>query len=257
MKAGAGSVPGRVVAAWRLTWTLTTLVVVQALVCFVAVLPPVLIWRLLQRVTGSHPTAQWLVGSAAVVPLYVLFALLLALVSPLAVRALGWRTPPDAEMRLAEMGWPLLSWVRFGASVHLARVVAGTLFRGTPIWTAHLRLNGARLGKRVYINSLSVSDYNLLTCGDDVVVGGGVHMSGHTVEKGVVKTGRVHLGDRVTIGLDCVVEIDVEIGSDVQVGAMSFVPKHARLPGGATYVGVPAMPIGQSAAARHQHERAT
>ena len=62
-----------------------------------------------------------------------------------------------------------------------------------PYWTAHLRLGGARLGKRVLVNSLSVSDYNLIECGDDVVIGGAVHLSGHTVEAGVVKTARVEL----------------------------------------------------------------
>ena len=70
---------------------------------------------------------------------------------------------------------------------------AGTLFRGTPLWTSHLRLSGARLGKRVYVNTLSISDYNSLECGDDVVIGGAVHQSGHTVEAGVVKTARVRL----------------------------------------------------------------
>ena len=58
-----------------------------------------------------------------------------------------------------------------------------------------------------------MSDYNLIECGDDVVIGGGVHLSGHTVEAGVVKTAPVRLGNKVTIGLGSVVEIGVEIGS--------------------------------------------
>jgi hypothetical protein len=40
-----------------------------------------------------------------------------------------------------------------------------------------------------------VSDYNLIECGDDVVIGGAVHLSGHTVEAGVVKTARIRLGN--------------------------------------------------------------
>jgi acetyltransferase-like isoleucine patch superfamily enzyme len=177
------------------------------------------------------------------VPSYVLFALCLMVVSPMATRLLGWRTPSDAELRLADMSWPLLDWVRYGASIHLVRVVAGSLFRGTPLWTYHLRLSGARLGNRVYVNSLAVSDYNLLECGDDVVIGADVHLSGHTVEAGVLKTAGVRLGHNVTIGIGSVIEIGVEIGSDVQIGALSFVPKHATLKGGVVYVGVPAAPI--------------
>jgi hypothetical protein len=190
-----------------------------------------------------NPVVLVVVVSLALMPAYVLFALCLMMVSPLALRLLGWRTPADASMRLADIDWQLLSWVRYGASIHLVRLVAGTLFRGTPIWTMHMRLAGAKLGRRVYVNSLAVSDYNLLECGDDVVIGAAAHVAGHTVEHGVVKTAHVRLGDRVTIGIGSVIEIGVEIGPDAQVGAMSFVPKHARLPGGVTYVGVPAEPI--------------
>ena len=95
----------------------------------------------------------------------------------------------------------------------------------------------------MYVNSLSVSDYNLIECGDDVVIGGAVRLSGHTVEAGVVKTAPVKLGDNVTIGLGSVIEIGAEIGSDCQIGALSFVPKHARLPGAVVYGGVPAVPL--------------
>lgn len=141
------------------------------------------------------------------------------------------------------MDWPLLQWARYGASIHVVRFIAGSLLRGTPLWTAHLRLSGARLGRRVYVNSLSVSDYDLIECGDDVVIGGGVHMSGHTVEAGVVKTARVRLGNNVTIGLGSVIAIGVEVGSNAQIGALSFVPKYARLPGGVVYAGAPAVPL--------------
>ena len=95
----------------------------------------------------------------------------------------------------------------------------------------------------MYVNSLAVSDYNLLEWGDDVVIGAAVHLSGHTVEGGVVKTAGVRLGSNVTIGIGSVIEIGVEIGSNAQVGAMSFVPKHTTLKGGVVYVGVPAAPI--------------
>lgn len=149
-------------------------------------------------------------------------------------------------MPIADLDWPLLRWVRYAASIHLARIIAGTLFRGTPLWSIHLRLYGARLGRRVYINSLGISDYNLIECGDDVVIGGAVHLAGHTVEGGVVKTARVRIGHDVTIGLGSVIEIGVEIGPNSQVGALSFVPKHTTLAGGHVYAGAPAVPLDPS-----------
>ena len=235
--------PSRPVVAWRIGWTVASLVTVQTLVCGVSAAPVVLIWYGLVSVTASAPIARLALFSVAIAPSYVLFALCVMIVSPLTLRLLRWQTPPDAEMRIADMDWALLRWVQFGASIHLVRIIAGTLVRGTPLWTSYLRLSGARLGKRVYVNSLSISDYNLIECGDDVVIGGAVHLSGHTVEAGVVKTARVRLGHNVTIGLGSVIDIGVEIGSDSQVGALSFVPKYTKLKGGVVYAGTPAMPI--------------
>ena len=132
-----------------------------------------------------------------------------------------------------------MRWARYMVASHMVRVLAGGMFRGSPIWTAYLRLNGAKIGKGVYVNSLFVSDHNLLEFGDDVVIGSEVHLSGHTVEGGVVKTGRVRLGRQVTIGLGTVIDIGVTIGDSCQVGALSLVPKHTTLEPGETYAGVP------------------
>ena len=229
--------------AWRIAWALVSLVVVQTLVCGLAAAPAALMWWGVLHITESGTAARWLLVILTVAPSYVLFAIALMIVSPVVLRILRWETPADVELPIAGLDWPVLRWVRYGASIHLVRVIAGTFFRGTPFWTYYLWLCGARVGKRVYVNSLSVSDYNLLHFGDDVVIGGGVHLSGHTVEHGLLKTARVRLGDDVTIGLGSVIEIGVEIGSHTQIGALSFVPKYARLEGVCTYAGAPAVPI--------------
>lgn len=229
----------RVRMAWRVLWTLVSLVAVQTIVCAIAVAPAVLMWQWWLSLGGADRLARSALISLAIVPSYVVFAVCLIVLSPLPLRLLRWQTPPDAAMRIADMDWDLLRWVRYGASIHLVRMFAGTLFRGTPLWTLHLRLHGARLGRRVYINSLSLSDYNLIECGDEVVIGGDVHLSGHTVEAGVVKTGRVRIGSHVTIGLGSVIEIGVEVGANAQIGALSFVPKRLKLEGGHVYAGAP------------------
>ena len=58
-----------------------------------------------------------------------------------------------------------------------------------------------------------------------------------------MKTVPVRLRDRVTVGLGSVIGIGVTVGSDVQIGALSPVPKHAMLEGGWVYVGVPVRPL--------------
>jgi len=178
-----------------------------------------------------------------ILPSYMVFALSLMVLSAVAGRVTGVHTPENTEMRIADLDWPLMKWAQYMVATHVVRVLAGALFRGSPIWTAYLRLNGARLGRRVYVNTLSISDHNLLEFGDDVVIGADVHLSGHTVEGGVVKTAGIRLGHNVTIGLGSVIDIGVEVAPHSQVGAMSLVPKHTKIPAGSVYAGIPAKPL--------------
>ncbi len=229
----------RMVHFWRITWAVSTLVLVEIVVCGLSVLPVVILWSQLLRFLSSSPRLEIIVLSGALIPSYIICALALLFISPLAIRLVGWRTPAHAEMRIADLDWPLLDFVRYAAANHFAHVLAGTFFRGSPIWTAHLRLAGARLGRRVYVNSLDLNDYNLLEFEDDVVIGADAHLSGHTVEAGIVKTGGVHLGPNTTVGVGSIVEIGVTSGPSCEIGALSFVPKGTKLEADATYVGIP------------------
>ncbi|MEZ5320218.1 MAG: hypothetical protein R2752_22640 [Vicinamibacterales bacterium] len=216
---------------------MASFLVVEIAIAGLAALPVVAAWAWAwPRVSAG----AWRVAivSLALVPSYVAFALLLMPLSAIVTGLVGWRAPADAVMPIAACDRSLLRWARQGAAYHVVRVLAGSLFCGSPLWTFYLRLNGARLGRRVYVNSLFVSDHNLLEFGDDVVIGSDVHLSGHTVEAGVVRTGRVRLGRGVTVGLGAVVDIDVEVADGAQIGAMSLVPKHSRLEPG-VYVGAP------------------
>ncbi len=114
-----------------------------------------------------------------------------------------------------------------------------------------MKLNGARLGKRVFVNSLWVTDHNLLEFGDDVVVGSEVHLSGHTVEGGMVKTAKVVLEDRVMVGVSSIVGIGVHAKAGCQIGAMSFVPKFSVLETNLRYGGIPVHPLTPSTKQPH------
>jgi acetyltransferase-like isoleucine patch superfamily enzyme len=236
---GRNPIRKRIVNFWRIGWAVSTLVLVEIIVCGLSAMPAVILWWRLLKILESSPRLQIILLSSALIPSYIIFALALLIVSPLAIRLVGWRTPAHAEMRIADLDWPLLNFVRYAAANHFARLLAGTFFRGSPLWTFHLRLAGARLGRRVYVNSLELNDYNLLEFEDDVVVGADVHLSGHTVEAGIVKTGTVHLGRNTTVGVSSIVEIGVTTGPNCEIGALSFVPKHMKLEADAIYVGIP------------------
>ncbi len=227
--------------ALRVGWAGLSVVLVESTLVALAALPSLLLLQWLARSTAG--SARAVVLLCAFGPAYVLFAIALMILSALAMQVLGWRTPDHATLQVREMDWPLLDWARYLASAHLVRLVAGAVFRATPLWTMYLRLNGARIGRGVYVNSLEVMDHNLLELDEGVVIGAAAHLSGHTVEGGLVKTGAVHLGRNVTIGVGSVVGIDVTIGAGTQVGALSLVPKHARLADQAVYAGIPVQRI--------------
>ncbi|MGE5246604.1 MAG: hypothetical protein ACM3SQ_20440 [Betaproteobacteria bacterium] len=228
---------------FRLAWTVTTLILVEVVVCALAVLPVAAAWSVFLVHTPSAPILRAIVISLAAVPSYVAVALLVMPLSAAAARLTGWRTTPGLELRIADFEWPLLDWARYAAMNHVVGLIAGGLFRGSPVWSWYLRLDGARVGKHVFVNSLAVADHNLLDLADGVVIGADAHVSGHTVEAGIVKTAGVRLGSNVTVGIGAVVDIDVEAGDGCQIGALAFVPKHTRLAPNAVYAGVPARRI--------------
>lgn len=234
----------------RAAWAVVTIFVVETLVVGVSVLPAFLCWTwLFTFAVPPWAAARAMLAAMSFVPAYLVFSVTLATLSALTTRVFGWRTRPDAAWKLSDLDWPLLDWARYMVSTHVVRVLVGTFFRSSPIWTLYMRMNGARIGRSVYVNSLSISDHNLLDFADDVVIGEDVHLSGHTVEGGVVKTAVVRLGRGVTIGLGSMVGIGVEAGDGCLVGALSVVPKHAKLEAHTTYVGVPARRIERAPAA--------
>jgi acetyltransferase-like isoleucine patch superfamily enzyme len=226
----------------RLVWAALSVVVLETLLLGIAVAPALAFlawtWTWHWTWTGGR-AAHVLVSALALVPLYLCGSLILLVTSAFAVRVVGWRTPENVTLRLTDFAWPVLDWGRYLMTIHVVRVFAGPAFRSTPIWSWYLRLNGARIGKLVWVNSLSLMDHNLLDFADDVVIGSDAHVSGHTVEHGMLRTGRVRLGPGTVIGVGSVVGIGVTTGAGTQVGPLSVVPKFTTLEAGASYLGVP------------------
>ena len=86
----------------RIVWTVATLVVVQSIVCGLAVLPVAAVWEPLIAWTAGDPIAQAVALSFAVVPSYALFAIVLMFGSAAATRVTGWR-----RNRMPTCGWPI------------------------------------------------------------------------------------------------------------------------------------------------------
>ena len=226
-----------------MAWTVVSLFIVETLVFGLSVLPAFSFWEWSLRWLPDTMVLRPAIVGMSLVPAYLVFAFSLVGLSALSTRICGWRTAPNGMWKIRDLEWPLLDWSRYMVSTHVVRVLVGTFFRGSFLWSLYMRWNGARMGRGVHINSLSISDHNMLEFGDGVVLGENVHLSGHTVEGGMVKTGTVKLGRYVTVGLGSMVGINVEAGEKCQIGAMSAVLKGTTLDGNSVYVGVPVRKI--------------
>jgi acetyltransferase-like isoleucine patch superfamily enzyme len=227
-------------AVFRFVWTIVSTFFVESLILGLSALPAVAFFQWHASWDLGPSAVRTIVLVMALCPAYVIFALLLMMISAGAMRLLRWRPIAPAELPIADLDWALCNWARYQMSAHVVGFLAGGLLRATPVWSFYMRLNGARLGRRVWVNSLGVTDHCLLDFGDDVVIGAGVHLSGHTVEHGVVSLAPVRIGAGSTIGVNAHIEIGADIGAHCQIGSLSMVPKHSVLPGPGTYVGVPA-----------------
>jgi len=223
----------------RFAWTVASIFVVESFIVGIAALPAVTFFDWHASLEFSNRPIKILIIAMALIPAYVIFSLVLMATSAGAMRLLRWRPPPQAELAIADLEPALCDWARYMISTYLVRTLVGPFTQATLVWTWYMRLNGATIGRRVWVNSLGVTDHCNVTLGDDVVIGAGVHMSAHTVEAGVVKIAPVSIGVGSTIGIGTHVQIGVEIGDRCQIGSMSLVPKYTKIDGPCTYAGIP------------------
>jgi non-ribosomal peptide synthetase-like protein len=112
--------------------------------------------------------------------------------------------------------------------------------RGTPWLPAYLRLLGAKIGKRCYIDTTDITEHDLVRIGDDVALNDFSGLQTHLFEDRVMKVSGVDVRDRATIGSYAIVLYDAEIGEDAQLGDLSVVMKGETLPPGTSWEGSPA-----------------
>ena len=224
----------------RLVWTIVSAGVVESLVFGLSVVPCAYFFELLLRVDYPNRFVAASVLGIMFIPTYVAFAVYLMILSAVSTRLTGWRTPPNMDMRIAALEWPVLGWARYMVSIHIVRLFAGSLLRATPLWTFYLRLNGARLGKGVLHQQ--PGGHGPQPAGVRLITSSSVTASiSRAIRSNAEWSARRRCGSAVCVmvGLGSVVGIGVEAGPGCQIGALSLVPKFAKLEAGVTYAGTP------------------
>lgn len=113
------------------------------------------------------------------------------------------------------------------------------LLAGTPIICGFFRLMGAKIGRRVYLDTTELTEFDLVHVGDDVAVNLDCTLQTHLFEDRVMKMSTILIGDRCSLGSMSLVLYDSEIGSGVNVGDLSLVMKGELLPASTSWTGIP------------------
>ncbi|SFP69088.1 non-ribosomal peptide synthetase terminal domain of unknown function [Amycolatopsis arida] len=115
---------------------------------------------------------------------------------------------------------------------------------GTPMLPALLRLFGARMGRRVWLASTYLTEFDLVRVGDDAAVGPATSLQTHLFEDRVMKMSTVRVEPGASVGCRGVVLYDAVVGAGARVDPLSLVLKGERLGGGTHWRGVPVESVG-------------
>jgi non-ribosomal peptide synthetase-like protein len=115
--------------------------------------------------------------------------------------------------------------------------------RGTPWLPLILRLLGMKTGKRVWMNTTDITEYDMVEVGDDSALNEDCGPQTHLFEDRVMKVGPVKIGKRCSIGARTIILYDSEIGDNVNIEGLSLVMKGENLQSDSTWGGSPVKPI--------------
>ena len=116
------------------------------------------------------------------------------------------------------------------------------LLQGTPLVPVYFRLLGCRIGKRVCMESTWLTEYDLVTIGDDVCLNADCTVQTHLFEDRVMKMDRVDIGAGCSVGTDSVVLYGSCMEPGSVLGDLSLLMKGETLPAGTRWEGSPARP---------------
>jgi non-ribosomal peptide synthetase-like protein len=210
-------------------------------------------FRAYDFVSALTPHWPWVLAAAA--PVAMLLGFIITLVLGLAAKWL-------LVGRFREVEHPVWSWgyFRWWLAKMLTMPVQGMAqsFVGTPLAPVFYRLLGARIGKRVYLGAV-LDEPDLVTIGDDASIADMAILRTHSLQDGVLRLRRIHIGNGAFVGCRAVISAGASLGDGAKLHPQSCLVEDTVAPAGSEWFGSPARPIepGSNALSRllAQHER--
>ncbi|MDQ6774755.1 MAG: amino acid adenylation domain-containing protein [Actinomycetota bacterium] len=109
----------------------------------------------------------------------------------------------------------------------------------TPIVSAYMRMMGATVGRNVWLEALTVTEFDLAELGDGCVVNRNAVIETHLFHDRLMRIGPAKLGPGATLGPAAAMLPDTTIGAQCSVGARSVVMRGEQLPAHTRWHGVP------------------
>ncbi|KUJ19409.1 Non-ribosomal peptide synthetase C-terminal [Mollisia scopiformis] len=141
--------------------------------------------------------------------------------------------------------WPLWSprvWLSefvTSTSETLALPLLLNLLTGTPFLPLTFRLFGVHVGKRTTLLSNDITEFDMVTLGDEAVVNKLAGPQTHLFEDRVMKIGRVEMEERAVLMAYSIALPGSRVGRGARVGALSLVMKGESVPEGEAWEGAP------------------
>ena len=113
------------------------------------------------------------------------------------------------------------------------------LLTGTPYVCWFFRLLGARIGRRVYLDTTELTEFDLVQIGDDVAVNLDCTLQTHLFEDRVMKMAPVQIDRNCHLGAMSLVLYDTHLKEGASIGDLSLVMKGETIPANTSWIGIP------------------
>ena len=130
---------------------------------------------------------------------------------------------------------------------HFASPFFLDLLTGTPFICWFFRLLGAKIGRRVYLDSTELSEFDLVHIGDDVAVNLDCTLQTHLFEDREMKMSTVEIGHGCHLGAMSLVLYDTHLEDGSSLDELSLVMKGESLPAGTHWTGIPGRRLAEAA----------
>ncbi|HSY16900.1 MAG TPA: Pls/PosA family non-ribosomal peptide synthetase [Candidatus Acidoferrales bacterium] len=179
------------------------------------------------------------------IPLAVLYSLATFVLIQLAAFPVAIASKWLVAGRLQAGRYPLwgVTYFRWWLSNKFCELPHVYLLAATPWMPLYLRSLGARIGRDVLIENISLGAPELLTVEDGVSIGTFVNLENARVEGGLLVIGPIHLQKDAVVDSYAVLENDTRLGERAWLGGQSALAAGRQIPADEAWEGAPAQPV--------------